>query len=378
MCPLRKLILLCRSRAAPKRRPIQLRDFRCSCYLPTLEEIVRWPSCPSSPRRLTSRAWEWTPKLGDQMESLRELLRLGSAHERLTLSFLSIPYAPSHLLPLASLTAGQGGYVGPSRSSTLSNALTNAGGPPPIRNVIDMTFLPGFNEPTLAILYAPEPSWTGRLESVNQNCLVSLVTLASGSGVVNNSQTTAVVIATSPALPYSSLAVHPCPPDLGGTLIVTANGILHLEQGGKTVGTASNGWFGKEWSGSGALNKNDATVREELEGARVVFVANNKAIIFCKSGSTLELTLQTSGRSVSSMKLQKVGRGVAASCVERIRGSKGRFGENGYVFVGSEVGESSLIRWEIGVGGANGAAPIAIAAEPDRMDVDDDDEGELL
>ena len=240
-----------------------------------------------------------------------------------------------------------------------------------------MAFLPGFNEPTLAILYAPEPTWTGRLENVNHNCLVSLVTLASGSGIGNSSQTTAVIIATSPALPYSSLSVHPCPPDLGGTLIVTANGLLHLEQGGKVVGVASNGWFGKDWSGTGSLNKNETTVREELEGARVVFIANNKAIVFTKSGSTLELTLQTSGRSVSSMKLQKVGRGVAASCVERIRGSKGRFGEDGYVFVGSEVGESTLVRWEIGTGGGLGAGPISLPPPDFRMDVDDDDEGEL-
>lgn len=282
-----------------------------------------------------------------------------------------IPYAPSHLLPLASLTAGNAGFTGPSRSSTLSNALTNVGGPPPVRNVIDMTFLPGFNEPTLAILYAPEPTWTGRLENTNHNCLVSLVTLASGSA---NSETTAVVIATSPALPYSSLAVHPCPPDLGGTLIITANGILHLEQGGKVVAIAANGWFSKDYSGAGASKKDDVTVREELEGARVVFIANNKAIVFCKSNSTLELTLQTSGRSVSSMKLQKVGKGIAASCVERIRGSKGRFGENGYVFVGSEVGDSALLRWEIGAGGMNGAAPmVAPASQDDGMDLDDDD-----
>lgn len=241
-----------------------------------------------------------------------------------------------------------------------------------------MAFLPGFNEPTLAILYAPEPTWTGRLENVNHNCLVSLVTLASGSAKSNSTETTAVVIATSPALPYSSLAVHPCPPDLGGTLILTANGILHLEQGGKIVGVASNGWFGKDWTGSGALKKDEVTVREELEGARVVFIANNKAIVFCKSGSTLELTMQTSGRSVSSMKLQTVGKGVAASCVERIRGSKGRFGENGYVFVGSEVGDSSLLRWEIGAGAVNGAAQIVAAPAPqnDGMDLDDDDEGE--
>lgn len=239
-----------------------------------------------------------------------------------------------------------------------------------------MVFLPGFNEPTLAILYAPELTWNARLENFSNNCLVSLVTLASDSAKAGTSETTtAVVIATSPSLPHSCLSVCPCPPDLGGTLILTANGVLHLEQGGKLVGVAANGWFGKEWNGPGAATSNETTVRQNMEGAKVVFVANNKASIFCKSGTILELTLQTSGRSVSSMKLQKVGEGVAAACVERIRGSKGRFGEQGYVFVGSEVGESTLLRWEMGssVEASSAAAVMPSAAQNDAMEPDDED-----
>lgn len=248
-----------------------------------------------------------------------------------------------------------------------------------------MVFLPGFNEPTLALLYAPEPTWAGRLENVSSNCLVSLVTLATGAsqpGSSTSGATTAVVIATSPALPHSSLAVYPCPPDLGGTLIVTANGVLHLEQSGKVIGTPANAWFGKEWFGSGGrttgTTQAETTVREGLEGSRVVFIANDKAIVFCKSGSILELVLQTSGRSVSSMKLDKVAGGTPASCVERIRGSVGRFGEQGYVFVGSEVGESALVSWEIGNAGASaGTAREVLHAEDDEMDLDED-QGALL
>lgn len=245
-----------------------------------------------------------------------------------------------------------------------------------IRNVIDMIFLPGFNEPTLALLYSPEPTWSGRLENVSSNCLVSLVTLASGpvkSGT-SGSSTTAVVIATSPFLPHSCLAIHPCPPDLGGTLIVTANGLLHLEQGGKLVGVAANGWFSKEWSGTGFGLKGEVTVREELEGVKIVFVANEKAMLFCKSGTILSLTMTRSGRSISGMKLEKVGKGVPASSVERIRGSIGRFGEQGYAFVGSEVGESTLISWEIGnsQNRLEISEPISVTAI-DTMEVDDED-----
>lgn len=293
-----------------------------------------------------------------------------------------LPYAPSHLLPLASLTSSHASFAGPSRSSTLNNA-TSVGGTLPVRNVIDMVFLPGFNEPTLALLYAPEPTWAGRLENASSNCLVSLVTLATGAskpGSSTSGATTAVVIATSPTLPHSSLAVYPCPPALGGTLIVTANGILHLEQSGKVIGTPANAWFGKEWFGSGGrttgTTQAETSVREGLEGSRVVFVANDKAIVFCKSGSILELKLQTSGRSVSSMKLDKVARGTPASCVERIRGSVGRFGEQGYVFVGSEVGESALVSWEIGNAGTP-ALSLPPEVEEDGMHLDED-EGALF
>ena len=242
---------------------------------------------------------------------------------------------------------------------------------------MDMVFLPGFNEPTLAILYAPEPTWTGRLENVNGNCLVSLVTLAAGSAkTTDTNETTAVVIATSPQLPYSCLSVHACPPALGGALIVTANGILHFEQGGKLQGVATTGWFSRESGpvGRAVAAKAEPTVKEGLEGSQLVFVANDKAVIFCRSGAVLELVLETSGRTVSSMKIQRAGSGVPASCVERIRGSVGQFGERGYVFVGSEVGEPSLVGWEIGgagPGAAHGAGGSSLPVK-DEMDLDDD------
>lgn len=288
-----------------------------------------------------------------------------------------LPYAPSHLLPLASLTLSHSHFGIAARSSTLSGA-PPTGSSPPVRNVIDMVFLPGFTEPTLALLYSPEPTWPGRLENVTSNCLISLVTLATGPIKVEQSSssstgTTAVVIATSPALPHSCLAIHPCPPDLGGTLVLTANGVLHLEQGGKVIGAATNGWFSKEWLGNGAGVKGDPTVREGLEGAQVVFVANDKALIFCKSGAVIDLTMKSSGRSVSSLKLTRIGVGVGASCVERIRGSVGRFGEKGYVFLGSEVGNSSLLAWEIGSDN-NEVHEEILALEPGtEMDVDDED-----
>lgn len=278
-----------------------------------------------------------------------------------------LPYAPSHLLPLSSLTAASS-FAGPSRSSTLSSGPQAHSGPP-VRNIIDMAFLPGFNEPTLALLYAPEPTWTGRLENMQTNCLVSLVTLATTSSAAG-STTTAVVIATSPALPHSCLSLHPCPPALGGALVLTANGLLHLEQSGKLLGLSTNAWFPREYSGPTSPTP-AAHLREGLEGARVAFVSNSKAVVFARSGAVLELQMEVSGRSVSGMRLDRVGQGVAASCVERVRGSRGRFGEHGFMFVGSEVGESAVVRWEIGSGAGGRTDPVPV--EDDGMELDDED-----
>ena len=144
----------------------------------------------------------------------------------------------------------------------------------------------------------------------------------------------------------------------------------HLEQSGKLLGLPTNAWFPREYYGPGA-NAPGADLKEGLEGARVVFVSNNKAVVFAKSGAVLELQMQVSGRSVSGMKLTRVGTGVAASCVERVRGSRGRFGEHGFVFVGSEVGESAVVRWEIGTGAVGPVQPAVI--EDDGMELDDED-----
>ncbi|KAM0749012.1 hypothetical protein T439DRAFT_382097 [Meredithblackwellia eburnea MCA 4105] len=366
----------------------------------------------------------------------------------------SLPYAPSHLLPLTSLTSSST-HLTPARSSTLFNTSlpshSASGSAPPVRNISSIVFLPGFTEPTLALLYAPEVTWTGRLENTGgTNFLVSIVTLASSlkdhekdnnnqsiaqSGLNNttgadgaggdpgsvggsSSPTTAIIISTSPLLPYTSQYIHPCPPEVGGILVVTTNGILHVEQGGKVVGVASNAWFAKDFVGASATSATASSsaaggaggalpglppgigigvgggsgsmlpsgvgvnsrpgegeqIQEGLEGSSITFVASTKAVVFLRSGSVLELDLTIVGRSVTSLRLRKKGKGVPGSCVERIRGSKGNFGDRGFVFVGSEVGEGALLKWVVGKEGAQGHT--GGSGTTMAMDVDDDDDDE--
>ncbi|GAA5859437.1 hypothetical protein JCM8547_006821 [Rhodosporidiobolus lusitaniae] len=321
-----------------------------------------------------------------------------------------IPYARSHLLPLASLSSGSSvpAATAAARSSTLAssshigaNAFVPGLSSPPIRNVVSMAFLPGFTEATLALLYAPDWTWSGRLEHLAHNYLVSLVTLTSSSAAApagsTSSPTRAVVIATSPPLPYSCLSLNPCPSTLGGVLLTTANGLLHLDQSGRVVAAPTTAWLARDYPPGRARpvglddegGQKSAELAEPLEGAQVEFLTHAaddedeeggsdelKALVWTPSGAVLALSFVLTGRTIARLELERVahGRGLTgggASVVRRVPGRR-----SGYVFVGSEQGDSGLCRWRSGQEGV--AVLPAVEEKPAMvdagMDLDDDED----
>jgi cleavage and polyadenylation specificity factor subunit 1 len=323
-----------------------------------------------------------------------------------------IPYAPSHLLPLSTLSSGSSlSAAGAARSSTLgssshtgANAFLPGMSSPPIRNIVSMTFLPGFTEPTLALLYAPDWTWSGRLEHLAHNYLVSLVTLSSTNAAapsgLSASPTRAVIIATSPPLPYSCLSLTACPATLGGVLLTTANGILHLDQSGRVVAAPTTAWLARDYPPGRARpvglddehGKRSGELGEELEGSRVEFISHPgddesdanaeqepTALVWAPSGAILELSFARTGRTIAGMTIRKAADGSgltggAASVVTRIGGAGS--GKSGLVFVGSEQGEAGLCRWSLGGGtAASTVLEVAKEEEDDKMGLDDDEEG---
>ncbi|GAA5901725.1 hypothetical protein JCM8208_003569 [Rhodotorula glutinis] len=304
----------------------------------------------------------------------------------------SIPYAPSHLVPLASLTApsqsATAALTTASRSSTLPSAqastASNAflpGAPPPVRNVVSMAFLPGFTEPTLALLYAPEWTWSGRLEHLAHNYLVSLVTLTTTTSTTSTSSggasTRATVISTSPPLPYSCQSLTACPAAVGGVLLTTANGLLHLDQSGRVVAAPANGWLARDYPPGRARPPGlDVPTREgiceKLEGARVAFVSHPndsddddaeadgagggggggggavRALVWCPSGAVLALSFELAGRSVAALHLARVADAAAltgSGATALVRVSGGARHRGGTVFVASESAACAVVRW---------------------------------
>lgn len=363
------------------------------------------------------------------------LLSLARLHDTNHDSFSRIPYAPSHLIPLSSLqpstipttsAAARLSTLG-STTSTTANAFLPIG-PPPIRNLVGLTFLPGFTEPTLALLYAPDYTWSGRLEHLAHNHLVSLVTLSTrstaggakdeddpSSSSSGQSQTTlATLISTSPPLPYSLLSIQPVPAamGIGSVLLKSANGVLLLDiQGGKLVGAASNTWFGRDFppgrplpvglerttttssSSIGDGSGSHDCVGETFEGSVISFLGDpnqettstsmmdNKALVFCKSGTVCTLEVERVGRSISGLRLSVL-RGArcdgGVSCAVRVG--------PGLLFVGAEQASSKLCRvtptatGELSIKRERTSDPDTVAARIDDARgqddaMDEDDEG---
>ncbi|GAA97624.1 uncharacterized protein L969DRAFT_94765 [Mixia osmundae IAM 14324] len=214
----------------------------------------------------------------------------------------SLPYAPSLTIDLSEIGPG-------------------------IRNVVDFAFLPGFSEPTIAILFQRKPTWTGRIDFAKDITSLVMVTLDIGSRNYP-------VIFEADGLPYDALSLSVCPRELGGVVILCANSLVHIDQSSKMTGIAVNGWTSTL---TDARLDSRPTLRLVLEGAQCAFVGQQVAVLCTRTGETFSLHLEKDGRNVSSMDCRPRAVTCIPACIETVGAA--------YVFVGSAQGQSVLLRW---------------------------------
>lgn len=187
----------------------------------------------------------------------------------LTPRLSDVPYMPSFILSLPELS-------------------------PSLRNVKDLTFLPGFNNPTLAILFQPLPTATGRSATPRDTFHIEIRTL-------DPLAQTYPLISSIANLPYDAQYLVPCPQSVGGVLLVTATAVLHVDQSGKFVTTSTNGWF-KFISTITPTNRRDECLLE-LDGSHVVWADEGNFLIVLRDGQIVQARLQVEGRSVVGIDL---------------------------------------------------------------------------
>ncbi|KAJ1979968.1 mRNA cleavage and polyadenylation factor subunit, partial [Dimargaris verticillata] len=219
----------------------------------------------------------------------------------------------------------------------------------PIANVIDIAFLQGYYEPTLAILYeAPAVTWTGNLHESKDTCAVAVLSFDL------EKQTTPVIYHRA-NLPYDCIRLASVPSPTGGLLVVAANALIYLDQGQSGLGVAVNSAAIKaeytEFSLKPAefLSLQSPDIFESklqpdptqlvLERSESVFLDYDTMLMVLASGQLLLVRCVSHGRSVSELQLALIGRSVVPSCACLVRSD--------LLFLGSGLGDSILVHLQI-------------------------------
>ncbi|KAI0777316.1 CPSF A subunit region-domain-containing protein [Trametes elegans] len=236
-----------------------------------------------------------------------------------------------------------------------------------IRNVIDFTFLPGFNNPTIAVLCQFQQTWTGRLKEYKDTVGLYIFTL---DLVTNNYP----VITAVDGLPYDCFSLTPCSTATGGVVILAGNSIVFVDQSSRRVILPMNGWLQRTSDiPLPSLTPQEQLRDLQLEGARFTFVDDKTFFVILKDGAVHPVELILDGKTVSRLSMaDALARTTVPAVIKRV--------ERGYIFIGSIVGTSVLLKTlhveeEIKEEDVEMAsAPAAVDAPADSMDLDDDED----
>ncbi|KAK7059173.1 mRNA cleavage and polyadenylation factor subunit [Paramarasmius palmivorus] len=201
-----------------------------------------------------------------------------------------------------------------------------------MHHVIDFVFLPGFNNPTIAILFQPQPTWTGRLKEYKDTARLVIFTL-------DIQPQNFPIITSVEGLPHDCMSLIPCSTSIGGVVVITANSLIYVDQAARRVALPVNGWASRITD----LSYPPSTTPEEqnrnllLEGCRASFVDDKTIFIILKDGTVYPIELVVDGKSVTKLSMgQALARTTIPSLARRITEER--------LLVGSTVGPTVLLK----------------------------------
>ncbi|XP_070574061.1 cleavage and polyadenylation specificity factor subunit 1-like [Ptychodera flava] len=195
-------------------------------------------------------------------------------------------------------------------------------------NVIDIQFLHGYYEPTLFILFEPLRTWPGRVAIRKDTYCIVAISL-------NIDQRVHPVIWSLTNLPFDCFKAIPVPKPIGGVLVFAVNSLIYLNQSVPPFGVSLNGLT--DGSTQFPLKIHEG-VKISLDCAQAAFVMYDRLVISLKGGEIYVLTVMTDGmRSVRGFHFDKAAASVLTSCIVTM--------EDGYLFLGSRLGNSLLLKY---------------------------------
>ncbi|KAF5380083.1 hypothetical protein D9615_006209 [Tricholomella constricta] len=234
-----------------------------------------------------------------------------------------------------------------------------------IQNVIDFVFLPGFNKPTIAVLFQTQQTWTGRLKEYKDTVRLMIFTL----DIVTQNYP---IITSVEGLPHDCFSLMACSASLGGVIMLTSNSMIYVDQASRRVVLPLNGWPGRISDlPLPPIPPEHQTRNIELEGSRASFVDDKTIFIILKDGSVYPVDIVIDGKTVSKL---TIGAALAQTTVPTV---VRRISES-HLFVGSTVGPSVLLKAahveEEVEEDQEMDGPTAMVQMDNDMDLDDDDD----
>ncbi|KAF2368735.1 hypothetical protein FHG87_000497 [Trinorchestia longiramus] len=200
---------------------------------------------------------------------------------------------------------------------------------PSIDNILDIQFLHGYYDPTLMVLYEPIKTFPGRVAVRQDTCAIAALSL-------NLRQRLNPVIWHLSGLPHDCASLLPVPKPIGGVLLFAHNSLTYLTQSVPPYGISLNAMADKNTNFP--LRKQEG-VTISLDNCRAAFLAEDRLVVSLKGGELYVVTLGAdSMRAVRSFHFDKAASSVLTCCVSVC--------EDQYLFLGSRLGNSLLLRYQ--------------------------------
>ncbi|KAG7452675.1 uncharacterized protein BT62DRAFT_989773 [Guyanagaster necrorhizus] len=234
-----------------------------------------------------------------------------------------------------------------------------------IKHVVDFSFLPGFNNPTMAVLFQTQQTWAGRLKEFKDTFRLVIFTLDILSQ--NFPIITSVV-----GLPYDCLSILPTTTVLGGVVVVTSNALIYVDQAARRITLPVNGWASRTSDLPFMTPPGQEDRDLSLEGSRSVFVDDKTLFITLKDGTVYPVEIVADGKTVSKLVMSAA---IAQTAVPSLMKKL----DDQHIFIASMVGPSVLVKAtkveeEVDDDEAMDTVPTTVVDISTVMDVDDDDD----
>ena len=207
---------------------------------------------------------------------------------------------------------------------------------PSLSHTVHLAFLYEYREPTFGTLSSPSSVSDALLAERKDILQYSVYTL-------DLEQRASTNLITVPNLPSTLWKVVPLRLPIGGALLVGTNEFVHVDQSGKTNAIAVNE-FAKSESAFGMADQ--SYLHMKLEDCQIEFLdpKSGDLLVVLRDGSLAILNFQMSGRSIGGLNVTRISSENGGSMIQTTPSCVTKVQNDG-IFIGSEDGPASLVRW---------------------------------